>query len=57
MRLSILSICIRLVIIRYISAGAEPAPQLGEAKLKKKKFWEVKIRKSNKIWSKILIFF
>jgi len=48
MRLSILSICIRLVIIRYISAGAEPAPQLGEAKLKKKSFGRSKLEKLTK---------
>jgi len=41
----------------WLIPGAEPAPQSwGWGKLKKKKFWEAKIRKNNKLWSKILIF-
>jgi hypothetical protein len=37
--------------------GAEPAPPTWGGQIEKKSFGGAKIRKNNKIWGKILIFF
>jgi hypothetical protein len=39
----------------YFQGRSQP-PQVGGAKLKRKKIWGAKIRKNNKFWGKILIF-
>jgi hypothetical protein len=38
-----------------LSRGRASSPSSGQ--IEKKKIWEAKIRKNNKIWDKILIFF
>jgi hypothetical protein len=43
--------------IPLLDAGAEPAPPSWGGQIEKKKIGGAKIRKNNKFWGKILIFF